>query len=43
MMSDFIKGNKKFDYPISIQNGITLHRLIDEFTDNHFATKNAKQ
>jgi acyl carrier protein phosphodiesterase len=43
MMSDFVKGNKKFDYQIGIQNGITLHRLIDEFTDNHQATKNAKQ
>jgi acyl carrier protein phosphodiesterase len=43
MVSDFVKGNKKFDYPILIQNGITLHRLIDEFTDNHQATKNAKQ
>ncbi len=43
MMSDFVKGNKKLDYPIAVQNGITLHRLIDEFTDNHQATKNAKQ
>ena len=43
MMSDFVKGNKKFDYPIAVQSGITLHRLIDEFTDNHQATKNAKQ
>lgn len=43
MMSDFVKGNKKLDYSIAIQNGITLHRLIDEFTDNHSATKNAKQ
>jgi acyl carrier protein phosphodiesterase len=42
MISDFVKGNKKFDYDISIQKGITLHRLIDEFTDNHIATKNAK-
>lgn len=43
MISDFVKGNKKFDYPIPVQNGITLHRLIDEFTDNHLATKNAKK
>jgi acyl carrier protein phosphodiesterase len=43
MISDFVKGNKKFDYPQQIQNGITLHRLIDEFTDQHDATKQAKQ
>jgi acyl carrier protein phosphodiesterase len=43
MVSDFVKGNKKFDYPVSIQNGIALHRLIDEFTDNHLSTKKAKE
>lgn len=43
MISDFLKGKVKFNYDIEIQKGITLHRLIDEFTDNHFATKNAKQ
>jgi acyl carrier protein phosphodiesterase len=43
MISDFVKGNKKLDYPLLIQNGITLHRLIDEFTDQHDATKQAKQ
>lgn len=35
MFSDFIKGKKKFDYPLEIQKGIMLHRSIDEFTDNH--------
>ena len=43
MISDFVKGNKKFDYPLPIQKGITLHRLIDEFTDQHDATKQAKE
>ncbi len=43
MISDFIKGKKKFDYPIDIQQGIMLHRAIDEFTDNHPATHEAKQ
>ncbi len=43
MVSDFVKGKAKLDYPIDIQKGITLHRLIDEFTDNHFVTKQAKQ
>ena len=33
MISDFVKGKKKFDYPSRIQAGINLHRLIDNFTD----------
>jgi len=43
MISDFIKGKKKFDYPGRIQMGITLHRAIDEYTDTHPATRHAKQ
>jgi acyl carrier protein phosphodiesterase len=43
MMSDFIKGNKKYALPKNIQNGITLHRLIDQYTDEHPATLAAKQ
>src|SRR3954454_16256689 len=43
MISDFVKGNKKFDYPGDIQKGIALHRTIDMFTDGHVATKNAKE
>jgi acyl carrier protein phosphodiesterase len=42
MISDFVKGRKKFDYPNLIQKGIALHRAIDEFTDRHEATKKAK-
>ncbi|HVM87221.1 MAG TPA: ACP phosphodiesterase [Puia sp.] len=42
MISDFVKGKKKFDYPLLVQNGITLHRAIDDFTDNHESTKKAK-
>jgi len=42
MISDFVKGKKKFDYPAEIQNGIALHRFIDSFTDSHSATKEAK-
>ncbi len=42
MISDFVKGNKKFEYDAAIQKGITLHRLIDEYTDKHEATKRAK-
>jgi acyl carrier protein phosphodiesterase len=42
MISDFIKGKKKFDYPAIVQQGITLHRMIDTFTDDHPVTKEAK-
>ncbi|WP_158638367.1 acyl carrier protein phosphodiesterase [Panacibacter ginsenosidivorans] len=41
MISDFVKGKKKFDYPLPIQHGIMLHRMIDTFTDAHPATKTA--
>ncbi len=43
MISDFVKGKKKFDYPITIQKGIALHRMIDNFTDFHPATAIAKE
>lgn len=42
MISDFVKGRKKYDYSKEIQQGIALHREIDSFTDSHFATKEAK-
>ncbi|MBC7848810.1 MAG: DUF479 domain-containing protein [Chitinophagaceae bacterium] len=40
MISDFVKGKKKLDYPPGVQVGIQLHRYIDHFTDNHASTKN---
>ena len=43
MISDFVKGKKKFDYPERIQNGIALHRAIDQFTDEHEVTREAKE
>jgi acyl carrier protein phosphodiesterase len=43
MLSDFVKGKKKFDFPGRIQLGINLHRSIDQFTDDHSATVKAKQ
>ncbi|HEX5149839.1 MAG TPA: ACP phosphodiesterase [Parafilimonas sp.] len=43
MISDFVKGKKRFSFSESIQQGIILHRSIDEFTDAHHATKKAKQ
>ena len=41
MISDFVKGKKKYDYSPAIQNGIMLHRMIDTFTDAHPVTKSA--
>ncbi len=43
MISDFVKGKRKFDYPVAIQKGIHLHRMIDEFTDFHPITEKAKE
>lgn len=43
MMSDFVKGKQQFQYPGEIQQGIRLHRAIDDFTDHHVATKDAKE
>ena len=43
MISDFVKGKKKFEYPPDIQKGILLHRSIDNFTDTHEATREAKE
>lgn len=42
LISDFVKGKKKLDYPETIQDGITLHRDIDTFTDTHPITREAK-
>lgn len=43
MISDFVKGKKKFDYPPDVQKGIELHRQIDRFTDEHASTREAKK
>ena len=43
MISDFVKGKTKYNYPAEIQKGIQLHRLIDTFTDFHPATARAKK
>jgi len=42
IISDFVKGKAKFNFPDQIQKGISLHRSIDEFTDNHSVTSKAK-
>lgn len=41
LISDFVKGKKKFDYRPGILKGIHLHRAIDEFTDEHPVNKQA--
>lgn len=43
MISDFVKGRAKFGYTVMVQKGITLHRAIDAFTDEHPATLSAKE
>lgn len=43
MISDFVKGSAKFSFSGNVQKGIALHRMIDTFTDDHFATKKAKE
>jgi acyl carrier protein phosphodiesterase len=42
MISDYLKGNKQYQYTASIQQGIRLHRAIDQFTDQHPATYKGK-
>ena len=39
LVADQIKGNRISELPDKIKNGIVLHRLIDEFTDNHISYK----
>jgi acyl carrier protein phosphodiesterase len=41
-IADFVKGKKKDAYPDKIRQGIELHRMIDDFTDHHFATDQSK-
>src|SRR4051812_26403191 len=41
-IADFVKGNKKNDYPDKICKGIELHRGIDDFTDHHEVTGRSK-
>lgn len=43
LISDFVKGKKKYNYPLNILKGIDLHRAIDDFTDTHPVTRSARQ
>lgn len=42
MISDYVKGKRQFDYPVTVQKGIQLHRAIDNFTDTHAITQEVK-
>jgi acyl carrier protein phosphodiesterase len=42
LISDFVKGKQKENYPAKIRQGILLHRAIDGFTDAHSVTRRAK-
>jgi acyl carrier protein phosphodiesterase len=43
MISDFVKGKAQYSFATGIQKGILLHRSIDDFTDTHAATHEAKK
>jgi acyl carrier protein phosphodiesterase len=42
-LEDFIRNRDRFTFPKDIQDGITLHRAIDTFTDAHPAIHEAKK
>lgn len=42
MISDFVKGKRKYELPERILHGIDLHRKIDSYTDDHLANKELK-
>jgi len=42
-IGDFVKGKQKDYFPPAIQNGIALHREIDNFTDTHPVVKQSKK
>jgi acyl carrier protein phosphodiesterase len=41
-LEDFIRNKDRYSFPKDIQDGITLHRAIDTFTDSHPAIHEAK-
>ncbi|WP_226063292.1 acyl carrier protein phosphodiesterase [Kaistella polysaccharea] len=42
-LEDFIPNRDRFSYPAGMQEGITLHREIDTFTDAHPVLSEAKK
>lgn len=42
-LEDFIRNNERYNFPKEIQDGITMHRAIDTFTDAHPVIHEAKK
>ena len=42
-LEDFIRNSERFSFPEKIQEGLTLHREIDTFTESHPAISEAKK
>lgn len=42
MIADFVKGKQLYTFPEDVRRGIRLHRALDEYTDHHPATREAK-
>ena len=42
-LEDVIPNRDRYSYPIEIQEGITLHREVDTFTDAHPSISEAKK
>ncbi|MFN1216761.1 ACP phosphodiesterase [Chryseobacterium kwangjuense] len=42
-LEDFIRNRDRYSFPKEIQDGITLHRAVDTFTDSHPAIHEAKK
>ncbi|KQR91981.1 ACP phosphodiesterase [Chryseobacterium sp. Leaf180] len=42
-LEDYIRNKDRFSFPKDIQDGITMHRAIDTFTDSHPAILEAKK
>ncbi len=42
-LEDFIRNRERFSFPEGMQQGITLHREIDTFTDAHSEIQEAKK
>lgn len=42
-LEDFIRNKDRYSFPKDIQDGITIHRAVDTFTDSHPAIHEAKK
>lgn len=42
MIADFVKGKQLYTFPEDVRRGIRLHRALDEYTDHHPATREAR-